>query len=238
MHCFMRPFDPLFIIEVLPELMQYLWVTLTVVVGSVVFGTLLGFVLTALKLSHHRMYRMIGDGYTCVIRCTPSIILLFIVFYGLPKFCLEVFDYDINEFHKMFFVITTFTLLFAASISEVMRSAYLAIDKGQYEAAVSIGLSPFQALYRIILPQGAIVALPNFGNAFITLLKEGALAYTIGLIDLLGSGNLIIAHNYGSYALEIYIALSVIYWGMAILFEKVFLGLEDRLSRYKKTRTA
>lgn len=234
----MRPFDPLFILEVVPDLLPYLWVTLVVVISSVVLGTLLGFVLTIAKLSRHKFYRILGDGYTFVIRCTPSIILLFIVFYGLPKFFLEVFDYDMNEFHKMFFVIATFTLLFAASISEVMRSAYLSIDKGQYEAAVSVGMSPFQAFYRIILPQGTIIALPNFGNSFITLLKEGALAYTIGLVDLLGSGNLIIARNYGSYALEIYIALSILYWGMAILFEKAFYGLENRLSRYKKTRTA
>lgn len=234
----MRPFDPLFIIEVIPDLLPYLWVTLAVVAGSVVLGTLFGFVLAAAKLSRRRLYRLLGDGYTCVIRCTPAVILLFIVFYGLPKVFLEIFDYDINEFNKMFFVIITFTLLFAAAISEVIRSAYLAIDKGQYEAAVSVGLTPLQAFYRIILPQGTIIALPNFTNSFITLLKEGALAYTIGLIDLLGSGNLIIARNYGSYALEIYLALSAIYWGMAILFEKALFGLETRLSRYKKTRSA
>lgn len=233
----MRPFDPLYISQVVPDLLPYLWVTLAVVLSSVILGTLLGFVLTAAKLSRHRLFRLLGDGYTCVIRCTPSVILLFIVFYGLPKFFLDVFSYDINEYHKMFFVVSTFTLLFGASISEVMRSAYLAIDKGQYEAAVSIGMTPFQAFYRIILPQATILALPNFGNSFITLLKEGALAYTIGLIDLLGSGNLIIARNYGSYALEIYIALSIIYWGMAILFEKAFFSLEHRLSRYKKART-
>ena len=234
----MRPFDSLFIIEVMPDLLPYLWVTLAVVLASVVFGTLFGFVLAAAKLSRHRGYRLLGNGYTCIIRCTPSIILLFIIFYGLPKFFLDVFDYDINEYHKMFFVIATFTLLFAASISEVMRSAYLSIDKGQYEAAVSTGLTPFQAFYRIVLPQGTIVALPNFGNSFITLLKEGALAYTIGLIDLLGAGNLIIARKYGSYSLEIYIALSAIYWGMAFLFERIFFRLETKLSRYKKTRTA
>lgn len=233
----MRPFDPLFIITVIPDLVPYLWVTLTVVLSSVLLGTLFGFGLTVAKLSRHSFFRLLGNGYTGVIRCTPAVILLFIVFYGLPKFFLEVFAYDINEFHKMFFVITTFTLLFAASISEVIRSAYLAIDRGQYEAAVSIGLSPFQAFYRIVLPQGAIIALPNFGNSFITLLKEGALAYTIGLIDLLGSGNLIIARNYGSYALEIYIALAGLYWGMAILSEKVFDKLERRLSRYKQVPT-
>lgn len=230
----MRPFDPSFILKVIPDILPYLWVTLAVVIGSVVLGSLLGFVITVAKLSRHRAWRLVGDGYTCLVRCTPSIILLFIVFYGLPKLFLDVFDYDMNEFHKMFFVITTFTLLFAANVSEVMRSAYLAIDKGQHEAAVSIGLTPFQAFYRIVLPQAAILALPNFGNSFITLLKEGALAYTIGLVDLLGSGNLIIARNYGSYSLEIYIALSVLYWGMAILAEQVFDRLEQRLSRYKR----
>ncbi|MDU4960312.1 MAG: amino acid ABC transporter permease [Sporomusaceae bacterium] len=234
----MRPFEPLYILEVIPDILPYLWVTLTVVAASVAMGTLLGFALAAAKLSRRRLWRLLGNSYTYVIRCTPSIILLFIVFYGLPKFFLDIFGYDINEFHKMFFVVTTFALLFAASISEVMRSAYLSIDKGQYEAAVSVGLTPFQAFYRVLLPQGTVIALPNFGNAFITLLKEGALAYTIGLIDLLGAGNLIIARNYGSYALEIYLALSALYWGVAIAFEKLFEYWENRLSRYKRARAA
>ncbi|MDU2064340.1 MAG: amino acid ABC transporter permease [Sporomusaceae bacterium] len=233
----MRPFDPLYILTVIPELLPFLGITLAVVLSSVFLGSLLGGLLATAKLSEKPLLRFLANAYTGIIRCTPSIILLFIVFYGLPKFCLEVFDYDINEFHKMFFVITTFTLLFAAPVSEVMRSAYLAIDRGQYEAAVSIGLTPIQALRRIVIPQAAIIALPNFGNSFISLLKEGALAYTIGLIDVLGSGNLIIAQNYGSYALEIYLALSAIYWAMALLFEKAFFMLEHRLSRHKRPQT-
>lgn len=234
----MRPFDPLCIINVMPAILPYVWVTLAVAAGSVVSGTLFGFILAAAKLSKHRCLRLLGDGYTCVIRCTPAVILLFMVFYGLPKFFLAVFAYNINEWNKLCFVIITFALLFAAAMSEVIRSAYLSIDKGQYEAAVSMGLTPLQAFYRIILPQGAIIALPNFTNSLIALLKDGSLAYTIGLIDLLGAGNLIIARNFGAYALEIYIALSVVYWGMAILFEKALLGLENKLSRYKKPRPA
>jgi L-cystine transport system permease protein len=230
----MRPFDPMYIFEVLPALLPYLHVTLAVALASVFLGSLLGLVLAMAKLSDSRLCRLLSNGYTGVIRCTPSIILLFIVFYGLPKFCLEVFALDINEFHKIFFVITTFTLLFAAPVSEVMRSAYLAIDRGQLEAAVSIGLTPFQAVYSIVLPQATVIALPNFGNSFIALLKEGALAFTIGLIDVLGAGNLIIARNYGSYTLEIYIALTMIYWGMALLCEKFFFALEKWLSHHKK----
>lgn len=229
-----RPFDPLYILAVIPSLLPFLKITLAVAFFSVLLGSLLGMVLAAAKLSRHRIFRVLANGYTYIIRCTPSIILLFIVFYGLPKLLLNFFDYDINDFNKMFFVVATFTLLFGASISEAIRSAYLAIDRGQYEGAVSVGLSPWQAVRYVMIPQGAVLILPNFGNAVITLLKEGALAFTIGLIDLLGAGNLIIAKNYGGYAMEIYIAMSLLYWGLAIVLEKVFYRIELRLARFQQ----
>ena len=110
-----------------------------------------------------------------------------------------------------------------------MRAAYLSVDHGQYEAAVSIGLSSFTALRRIVLPQAAVVALPNFGNSVLNLMKEGSLAYTIGLIDLLGEGNLIISRQYGGSALEVYIAVGIIYLGLAFLITRSTLLLEQKL---------
>lgn len=230
----MRPFNPQFILDVIPNLLPFLWVTLAVVVGTVFFGSIFGFVLARAKLSQKGYYRWLADGYIYIIRCTPSIVLLFIIFYGLPKFWLEVFDTDINDYDKIFFVLVTFTLLFAAPISEVMRSAYEAIDHGQYEAAVSIGLTPWQAFYHIVLPQATVVALPNFGNSVIELMKEGSLAYTIGLVDLIGKGQLIISQNYGAYALETYLSLSFIYLLLTLGVERSFLRLEHVFSRQKK----
>lgn len=230
----MRPFNPQFILDVMPNLLPFLWVTLAVVLGTIFLGSLIGFVLAWAKQSQKPRYRWLADGYTYIIRCTPSIVLLFIVFYGLPKFFLELFDTDINSYDKIFFVLVTFTLLFAAPISEVMRSAYEAIDRGQYEAAVSIGLTPWQAFYHIVLPQATVVALPNFGNSVINLMKEGSLAYTIGLVDLIGKGQLIISQNYGAYALETYLALSFIYLLLTLGIEKSFLRLEHAFSRQKK----
>jgi len=116
-------------------------------------------------------------------------------------------------------------------MSEVIRSAILAIDKGQFEAAVSVGLTPWQAYRRIIFPQAFVVALPNFGNGLIAILQEGALAYTIGFIDIVGKANLIISSNFNSHALEIYIALAVIYWVISIVIEKVFDLLEKAFSK-------
>lgn len=229
----MRPFHPLFILEVLPQLLPYLLVTIGIVFGTVFFGSLLGLLLATGKVRRGRIGRALASTYIYITRCVPSIVLLFIVYYGLPEF-LNVFGIDINSAGKGFFVITTFSILFAANMAEVFRSAYEAIDKGQREAAVSIGLSEFQAFYRIVLPQCVAVAIPNFTNALINLMKEGSLAYTIGLIDLMGKGQLIIGQKQGSYSLEVYLAQFILYWILTIAAEKSFGALERTLTKGKK----
>ena len=229
----MRPFNPMKIPEFIPQLLPFLSVTLAIMLATVFFGGILGFILAFCKLKG-RVSAKIAQAYIYIIRCIPSIVMLFMVYYGLPKFLL-VFNIDINNYDRAFFVILTFSLLFAASMAEVFRTAYIAIDKGQTEAALSIGLTPIQAFIRIVFPQALVVALPNFTNALINLMKEGALAYTIGLIDLMGKGDLIIYNNQGAYNLETYIALSLIYWAMTIIIEKTFMHLEMRLSRQRTT---
>lgn len=230
----MRPFKPIFILEVIPVLLPYLLVTICVMIGTVFLGSILGLFLAKAKIQRKKIPKLLADFYICILRCTPSIVLLFIVFYGLPELLEVLFGWNINNYHKGVFVIITFTLLFAATMAEVMRTAYESIDRGQYEAAVSAGLSELQTFYRIFLPQCMVVALPNFSNSLIGLMKEGTLAYTIGLIDIMGKGQLIIGNHYGSYALETYLALAIIYWGMTILIEKTFAEVELKLSKNKR----
>lgn len=226
-----RPFSPDIIFTSIPALLPYLTVTLVVGVTSILTGSILGMLLAWAKMSGHKVIRALADGYTYIIRCTPSIVLLFIVFYGLPKFMEAEFGIDLDDLSRAVFVIITFTLLFGAYVSEVFRSAYETVDKGQYEAAVTIGLSPEQAFFRVMLPQAAVIALSNFGNSVINLMKESALAYTIGLIDLLGRTNLIIAKNYGAYGIELYVACLLIYWGLSLVIEQAFLRMESYLDR-------
>jgi L-cystine transport system permease protein len=231
----MRPFKPSFIFEVFFDLLPFLPVTLLMFAGSVIFGSLLGFILARAKVRGRKISRLLADTYVAVMRCTPPIVLLFIVYYGLPELLLTTIGLDINSIEKGIFVLVTFTLLFGAVMSEIMRSAYESIDKGQWEAAVSIGLSPFQAFYRIMLPQATAVALPNFSNVLINLMKDGSLAFTVGLIDIMGKGTLIISKNFGAYALETYIALALIYWTLTLIIEKSFDFIENSLSRGKRS---
>jgi L-cystine transport system permease protein len=233
----MRPFHPGYIVTAFLDLFPYIWVTLAVMAGTVFFGGLLGLILARAKIKRGRISKALAEIYIYVTRCIPSIVMLFIVYYGLPELLL-VFGVDINHIGKAFFVIVTFSILFASSMCEVFRSSYLAIDPGQREAALSIGLTEWQAFRRILLPQCTIVALPNFANMLVNLMKEGALAYTIGIIDIMGEGQLIIGRNQGSYVLEVYLGLTVIYWLMTLIIEKVFKEIEKKLSAGKKLVTA
>lgn len=229
-----RPFSPEVIFTSIPGLLPYLGVTICIGLISIILGSLFGLSLAWAKLSGNKFLRALAEGYTYIIRCTPSIVLLFVIFYGLPKLVESLFDYDIDDLSRAVFVVMTFTLLFGAYVSEVFRSAYLTVDRGQYEAAVTSGLSPWQAIVRIVIPQAAVIALPNFGNSVINLLKESALAYTIGLIDLLGRTNLVISQNYGAYGIELYTACLLMYWLLNLIIERSFLTLEGRLSHRKE----
>ena len=233
-----RAFDIGMIAQVLPDLLAYLDVTLLVALVSIALGSLLGGLLAWANLGGSALLRWSALAYVYVMRCTPSIVLLFIVFYGLPKITEAAVRYDMNDLHRAVFAIITFTLLFGAYISEVFRAAYTAVPRGQYEAAVSAGLTPFQSFRHVILGQAALVALPNFGNATINLLKEGSLAYTIGLIDMIGKGNLIIAQNFGAYGIEVYLAALLIYWVLVLLLEQVFAAAEKYLDVGTSLRAA
>ena len=209
--------------------------TFGIVLGTIVIALLLSILIVKGRLSKNKVAVKIASGYVGALRCTPSIVLLFIVFYGLPRLFLA-FGIDLNFWPKAFFVIVALSLLYAASLSEVIRSAYLAVGKGQYEAAVSVGLTEFQAIRRIVFPQAFVIALPNLGNSLVSLLKEGSLAYTIGLIDVMGAGNLLISRNMGAYAIETYVALALIYWIATIILENLFKFLEKKFSVGRKVK--
>lgn len=227
-------FNPVYITDSIPKLLPYIKVTFMVVGLSVLFGTLLGFILAVAKIRKGKIAKKIADIYTTALRCTPSIVLLFLIYYGIPAVT-KGFGIDLDDVDKAVFIVIAFSLMFAAAMCEVIRTAYEAVDKGQFEAAISVGLSDIQAYITIILPQAFVVALPNIGNSLLALIKEGALAYTIGLIDIMGKANLIIAANMNAHSLEIYIALSIIYWVVSIIIEQLFLRIEKVLSKGKQT---
>ncbi|MCQ2587040.1 MAG: amino acid ABC transporter permease [Treponema sp.] len=226
-----RPFSFEQILISFEKILPFLGVTFEVMLGTIILGLLLSILIVRQNYSKKKIWNRLSKGYVHILRCTPSIVLLFIVFYGIPKLIYVLTGANINFWPKIVFVVIALSLLYSAQLAEIIRSSLESVGKGQYEAAISLGISPFRAMTRIVIPQALVAALPNLGNSFISLLKEGSLAYTIGLIDVMGKGNLIISLNYGGYALETYIALAIIYWAVTLIIEFTFKLLEKRFSK-------
>ncbi|RBN39621.1 amino acid ABC transporter permease, partial [Priestia megaterium] len=197
---------------------------------SLLFSLLLGFVIALIRIQKKPVLSKMATIYLSFMRCTPLLVQLFLVYFGLPQLLLLV-HIDINSWSRITFLVIAFSLHTAAPLSEVIRSAYLSIDKGQFEAAYSIGMNYFQSLRRIILPQAFVAALPNLGNATISLLKDTALAFSIGIIDIMGQVRLILGNNYGIGMFEIYVTISLVYWSMCIVIEIIVSYLEKHLKK-------
>lgn len=218
-------FDPSYIFSSIPSIIKALPLTLIIMIASLIFGLLLGLILTVMKLQKNIVLKSIANGYTAFIRGTPALLQLFLVFYGLPQ-ALSFVGIDINDWSKSIFAIITFALNSGAFISEVMRSAYLSVDAGQSEAALSIGMNNIQCLRRIIIPQAFKICLPNLGNIIISLLKETSYVFTIGVVDILGKAKLIGSDGYGVRQLEAFLAVALIYWIISIVIEQFILLYE------------
>ncbi|WP_241749981.1 amino acid ABC transporter permease [Priestia megaterium] len=197
---------------------------------SLLFSLLLGFVIALIRIQKKPVLSKMATIYLSFMRCTPLLVQLFLVYFSLPQLLLLV-HIDINSWSRITFLVIAFSLHTAAPLSEVIRSAYLSIDKGQFEAAYSIGMNYFQSLRRIILPQAFVAALPNLGNATISLLKDTALAFSIGIIDIMGQVRLILGNNYGIGMFEIYVTISLVYWSMCIVIEIIVSYLEKHLKK-------
>lgn len=230
----MVSYDLSYVFKFLPDILSALPLTLWILLLTTSLGSLLGALLAWGQLYGDEVLASLSRGYVFVLRCTPPIVLLFMVFYGLPEFLEWWLGLDVNGWSRTIFVVTAMTLLFAASISEVFKSAYKAVPVGQMEAGLSIGLTELQTFWRILFPQAFRIALPNISNAILNLLKDTALAYTIGLADVMGAGNLLIGRNLGNYSLETYTAVAAIYWGLALLLSVGSQLLEKSLDAGKR----
>lgn len=213
------------------QILPYLKTTFFVAVITFLCSILLGSLIASGMLGKNKLGQMLATAYINLMRCVPPIVLLFVVYYGSPYLVDSLFHKNINGMDAVYFAIISLSFLHAASFAEMMRGAYLAVGKGQEEAALSVGLTKWQTFYRIIFPQAFVVALPILGNSIVGLLKDGALAYSIGVVDITGRAQYLINMNLGGYVLETYLALALIYWILSWITQKGFGVLERRLRK-------
>jgi cystine transport system permease protein len=209
-------------LDSVPFLLKGAYFTVILSLGGMFFGLALGFGLALMRLSSRRWIGWIARIYVSFFRGTPLLVQLFVIYYGLPQLGIEL--------DPLPAALLGFSLNMGAYACEILRSAIGAVDRGQWEAAASIGMTRAQTMRRAILPQAARTALPPLGNSFISLVKDTALAATIQVPELFRQAQLITARTFEVFTM--YLAAALIYWILASLLAHLQNRLEARVNRH------
>ncbi|MFF7709950.1 ABC transporter permease subunit [Pseudomonas sp. NPDC007930] len=213
-----------YLLAIVPELLHYLPVVLFIAVLSFLFAVLCGLAFAAVIQRRLPLFYPLLLVLVSFLRGVPALVQIFILYFGLPQLLPAL-----SAMNAMTAVILALSLRNAAYLAEVFRSALMAVDPGQYEAALSVNMSRRQAYWRVVLPQAARIALPPAGTFFILILKDTSLAFTIGVVDLFAQAKIMAAASYKF--LEAYLAVGLIYWVLTVLFSFLQARLERRASR-------
>ncbi|WP_312928670.1 cystine ABC transporter permease [Stutzerimonas nitrititolerans] len=212
------------VLDSLPFLLKGAWWTVVLSLGGMFFGLLLGFGLALLRLYAFWPLQWLARVYVSFFRGTPLLVQLFMIYYGLPQLGIQL--------DPLPAALIGFSLNMAAYTAEILRAAIASIDRGQWEAAASIGMGRAQTLCRAILPQAARTALPPLGNSFISLVKDTALAATIQVPELFRQAQLITARTFEIFTM--YLAAALIYWLLASVLAYFQSRLEHRVNRHEQ----
>ncbi|MFZ6045733.1 cystine ABC transporter permease [Pseudomonas sp. CR3202] len=207
-----------------PFLLKGAVFTVVLSLGGMFFGLLLGFALALMRLYGFTALRWLSRIYVSFFRGTPLLVQLFMIYYGLPQLGIQL--------EPLPAALIGFSLNMAAYTSEILRAAIASIDRGQWEAAASIGMSRTQTLVRAILPQAARTALPPLGNSFISLVKDTALAATIQVPELFRQAQLITARTFEIFTM--YLAAALLYWVLATVLSHFQGRLEARVNQHER----
>ena len=218
-------FDIEFFTSTFPKLV--LKIPYTLWLGTLAFAIafILGLILEVCYTSRNKLLKMLSGIYISYFRSTPYITQLFIFYFGLPQI-----------FPKMRYMtggtalVITIAMNSAAFIAEIIRGGLLSVDKGQKEAALSIGLNRFGMYkdFKLPLCSGALMAA--CGNSFIMMIKNTAIGFTIGIVDILAQAKIMAASTLNFF--EAYIAVGIVYWIVLVVIDKILKKIESKICKY------
>jgi cystine transport system permease protein len=196
--------------------------TIPLALASFVLGLIIALGIALMRLSRVKVVSGIARVYISLVRGTPLLVQLFVIFYGLPSLGIKIDPWPS--------AIIAFAVNVGGYAAEVIRAAILSVPKGQWEAGHTIGMSRAQTLRRIILPQAARVSVPPLSNTFISLVKDTSLASLILVTELFKQAQKIAAFT--SEFMLLYMEAAVIYWVICLALSSGQNVIEKRLDRY------
>ena len=206
-------------------------VTLIIMVVAILLSFIPALLLALGQIYKVRGVRTFSVVYLAFIRATPPILLILFFYSLFPSLLNQIFkslgsQVDVFKFNPLYYAFIIYSLMTIGSLSEILRSAILTVDKGQLEAAQAIGLTNFQAYRRIVFPQALRSALPNLANLVINLVKGTSLVFVMTVKDITALAKIEASHSY-QYS-ESYLVIFVIYLIICGLIQWIFRSLEKR----------
>ena len=189
-------------------------------------GLVIAIIVALMRMSKSKVLQAIAKFYIWAIRGIPCLVLLFIIFFGLPSIGITL--------QGFWAAAVGFSMNQGAYNSEVIRAAFLSIPKGQQEASQALGMSRVQTLVHVLFPQAMLVAVPSLGNGFISLLKDTSLAATLTVRELFMVGRQYSATNYEPLAM--YLEVGFIYLIFSTVLTVLVAYLEKRLGKHLRTQ--
>ena len=207
--------------EAAPVMLTGAGYTLMFAMAAMLGGLAIGFPVALLRMAKSRWLRGPSALYVSLMRGTPLLVQIFVIYYGLPGIGVE--------FTPVTAGILALSLNSAAYLSESLRGAIASISPGQWRASLSLGLSHWQTLGHIILPQALRVAVPSMSNTLISLIKDTSLVSVITVTELMLTTREVIATTFKP--LPLYLAAAAVYWCMSLVFEALQRRIEKKLNR-------
>ena len=224
-----------YVLEALVFLTGYIPMTLGLAVGSMLLASLLGIAVMFVRWQKIPVLNELGTLYVIIGRAVPTLIILYVVFFAFPVLLMYLnggrIPLEFNSIPPLVFALVGLTLHSGAYLAEIFRTAVGSVPNGQFEAALSCGMTTQQVFRRVIIPQAAVLAMPLMTNQFLGLIKSTSIAFMITVMEMFGAANYLssISERY----IEIYFALAILYWLSCIIFEKILRQIEKRLAYYK-----
>jgi cystine transport system permease protein len=215
-------FDVDLAIRSAPFILQGLSYTIWISLVTFVIGLILGFFTALARMSKYRILRWPARAYISVIRGTPLLVQLFILYFGLPVIGITL--------TPVFAGIVGLSLNVGGYSAETIRAALLSIPKGQWEAATALNMSYWQTMRRIIIPQALRVATPPLANTFLSLVKDTSLLSAITVPEMLYQAKIIGGREFDY--MTVYILVAIFYWIICTFLSAFQNWLEKRMGRY------
>ena len=221
-------------IEALKTASHYIGTTLFMALTALVIGAVVGLIIALIRLYRIKILAPVLQVIVTVLKGVPVVLVI------LALYLISAKQFDIwaesmhwtlrfKDFNMVWIAIAALSLMSAINSSEILRGAFAAVKKGQFDAAKSIGMTNLQVIRRVLLPQAWPISLPMFSNLLISLVKASALASMVSVVDVFAAAKITAQQNYRF--LEAYVAVAIIYWLISLVIEKGAQLLENRLLR-------